>query len=189
MLLNGLRGKSFADLNGDGDVTLSELAEDIKGDMAFAENQRATFVTTPSFPKEMVLASATRKIDPLISRRVEVRSEGDWYKARVIDARGSSYQVHFFGYEDSDDEWVTLRQIRSAGVTESAANRGDGWETTQNPSRVDQGRRDNGRWDGPAAPERIRRPSWNDEPSSESRPARNPPRNLKPVRAQPSWNN
>ena len=49
MLLEGLRGKSFADINGDGQVTWSELAEDIKADMAFAENQRSTFVTTGSF--------------------------------------------------------------------------------------------------------------------------------------------
>src|SRR5262245_11899541 len=42
MLLEGLRGKSFADSNGDGEVTLSELAEDIRQDMAFAEAQRSS---------------------------------------------------------------------------------------------------------------------------------------------------
>src|SRR4051812_46916798 len=61
----------------------------------------------------MELAVAERKIDPLISNRLEVRSEGDWYKARVIDARNGSYRVHFFGYEDSDDEWVTRREFRT----------------------------------------------------------------------------
>jgi hypothetical protein len=60
----------------------------------------------------MELANADRKIDPLISRRLEVRSEGDWYKAKVIDARNGSYRVHYFGYEDSDDEWVTPREFR-----------------------------------------------------------------------------
>jgi hypothetical protein len=126
MLLAGLRGKSFADINGDGEVTLSELAEDIKADMAFAEDQRAVFFTTGHFQPEMELAAAQRKMDPLISSRLEVRSEGDWYKARVIDAGGGSYRVHYFGYEDSDDEWVTPRQMRMADISASARN-GDDW--------------------------------------------------------------
>jgi hypothetical protein len=110
MLLAGFRGHSYADRNADGEVMLSELAEDIKDDMAFAEGQRSTFVTTGGFPGNLLVATA--KTDSLISRRVEVRSEGDWYKARIIDARGANYLVHFYGYEDGDDEWVTIRQIR-----------------------------------------------------------------------------
>jgi hypothetical protein len=125
MLLAGLRGKSFADINGDGEVTLSELAEDIKADMAFAEDQRAVFLTTGNFQPDMELAAAQRKIDPLISSRLEVRSEGDWYKARVIDARGQSYRVHYFGYEDSDDEWVNERQLRMPNNLPSAKNSND----------------------------------------------------------------
>jgi hypothetical protein len=114
MLLAGLRGKSFADINNDGEVTLSELAEDIKQDMAFAEDQKSVFITTGNFQPEMELATAERKIDPLISSRFEVRSEGDWYKAKVIDARAGTYRVHYFGYEDSDDEWVTRRDFRTS---------------------------------------------------------------------------
>jgi hypothetical protein len=117
MLLAGLRGKSFADTNNDGEVTLSELAEDIKEDMAFAEDQKAVFVTTGNFQPEMELAVAEPKVDPLISSRLEVRSEGDWYKAKVIDARDGTYRVHYFGYEDSDDEWVTRREFRTAKVS------------------------------------------------------------------------
>ncbi|HYW70449.1 MAG TPA: Tudor-knot domain-containing protein [Pyrinomonadaceae bacterium] len=116
MLLAGLRGKSFADLNNDGEVTLSELAEDIKQDMAFAEDQRSVFITTGDFQPGMDLAAADRKVDPLISSRFEVRSEGDWYKAKVIDARNGTYRVHFFGYEDSDDEWVTQKEFRAPKI-------------------------------------------------------------------------
>jgi hypothetical protein len=39
MLLASLRGKSYADLNYDGQVTLSELAENEQRDMTFAEDQ------------------------------------------------------------------------------------------------------------------------------------------------------
>jgi len=114
MLLAAMRGKSFADINGDGEVTLSETAQNIKDDMAFAEDQKAVFVTTSNFQPETGLAVAERKTDPLISSRLEVRSEGDWYKAKVIDAREGSYRVHYYGFEDSDDEWVTRRQFRMA---------------------------------------------------------------------------
>lgn len=197
MLLDGLRGKSFADINGDGEVTLSELAEDIKEDMAFAENQRSTFVTTRNFPTEMLLASGARKLDPMISRRVEVRSEGSWYKARVIDARGRTYEVHFYGYEDADNEWVRLSQIRYSRESESVANRSDEseWEATRNPPRVspvDQSRRIDERWDESDGPRRIRRPSSSSESSWDGEPSRNnqPPRNSRrPQNSQPSWNN
>lgn len=191
MLLAGLRGKSFADINGDGEVTLSELAEDIKQDMAFAEDQRATFITTGNFSETMLLASAARRIDPLISKRVEVRSEGDWYKARVIDARGLSYQVHFYGYEDSDDEWVTIRQIRSLGESESATNSSSEseWDSARNPprvSRIDQGRRVDEGWEGSTTPRRIRRPAWDSQPSWNNEPSG---RNQPLRKSQPSWNN
>ena len=197
MLLEGLRGKSFADINGDGQVTLSELAEDIKADMAFAENQRSTFVTTGSFPSNMLLAPGARKLDPMISRRVEVHSDGSWYKARVIDVRGRTFEVHFYGYEDSDNEFVKLNQIRYSRGSDLATNRRDEneWETTRNPpgvSRVDQSRRTEGGWSESGGPQRIRRPTVSSDSSWESAPSQNtqPPRNARrPQNSQPSWNN
>src|SRR6266849_7981125 len=70
MLLAGFKGKSFADINGDGEITLSELAEDIKEDMAFAEVQRSTFLTTGDFPSELLLTQAEPKTNAEVSRRV-----------------------------------------------------------------------------------------------------------------------
>jgi hypothetical protein len=110
-LLAGLRVKSFADLDGDGDITLREIAEDEKRDMAFAEEQQAVFAANGLSP-EIVMANAPQAANPSVGRRVVVRSEGNWYKARVIDARGNRLLVHYFGYEDSDDEWVLARQVR-----------------------------------------------------------------------------
>jgi hypothetical protein len=139
MLLAGLRGKSFADINNDGEVTLAELAEDIKQDMAFAEDQKSVFITTGNFPPEMEVAAAERKIDPLINSRFEVRSEGDWDKARVIDAREGTYRVHFFGYEDSDDEWVTRRDFRTSQVLASNQKpraENSNWKPSSNNSTV-----------------------------------------------------
>jgi Caspase domain len=116
MLVAGLSGKAFADLNGDGVITLSELAEDVKQDMSFAEEQSSSFTTTGSFLRDTVLARATPRLNPEVSKRVEVKSDGRWWKARVIDARGPVFRVHYYGFEDSDDEWVRLSQIREPGI-------------------------------------------------------------------------
>jgi hypothetical protein len=165
MLLAGLRGKSFADANNDGDVTLAELADDIRQDMLFAESQRSTFVTTTDFPSQMVVASAARKSDPLISLRAEVRSEGDWYKGRVIDARGGKYLVHFFGYEDAEDDWVNMREIRKARRDVSAARIDSSWENTPLQKQLPTA---NEKWNGSGA----NKESWDDW----QRPNRNRPR-------------
>jgi hypothetical protein len=120
-LLGGLSGKPFADLNSDGLITLSELAEDVKADMAFAEEQLSSFTTTGDFRRDTVLARAGRSPNPEVSKRVEVKSEGKWWKARVIDSRAGTFRVHYYGYEDSDDEWVRLSQIREPRIVEYPA--------------------------------------------------------------------
>jgi len=122
MLLAGLAGKPFADINGDGRVTLGEVADDIRQDMLFAEEQGSGFAATGEFSRATVLAQAPRKSDPEISRRVEVRSEGAWYKARIIDARAGRFRVHYYGWEDSDDEWVRPSQIRNSKNPRNAVN-------------------------------------------------------------------
>ena len=117
MLLAGLTGRAFADINGDGQITLSELAQDVREDMAFAEDQRSSFAFTGTFSPSTVVARAEQKPSPQVSRRVEVRPGGgwyhEWYKARIIDARGGRFKVHYFGWQDSDDEWVRPDQIRN----------------------------------------------------------------------------
>jgi len=124
MLLAGLNGKAFADINDDRRITLGELADDIRQDMRFAEAQGSAFVATGEFSRDTVFAEAQPKANPEISRRVEVRSEGAWYKARIIDARAGRFRVHYFGWEDSDDEWVRRNQIRDSKTTQNAgANR------------------------------------------------------------------
>jgi hypothetical protein len=111
MLLASLRGTSYADLNSDRQVSLGELVENARRDMKFAEEQESSFASR-GIPTNMVLAQANEPANPAIGRRVLVRSEGDWYKGRIIGVRGSRYLVRYFGYDDSYDEWVSQRQIR-----------------------------------------------------------------------------
>ena len=135
MLLAGLRGRPYADIDRNGAVTLGELAENEKRDMAFAEDQQAAFAAN-GLSDDTVIANAPPPSNASIGRRVVVRSEGDWYKARVIDARGNRLRVHYFGYEDADDEWVLPRQIRGNG--NSGASRTPEWQRSERQfGRVD----------------------------------------------------
>ena len=121
-LLDGFRGEAYSDTDDSYGITLAELANQIIADMAFAEEQRTSFMTTGTFNPHMVLAPAQRKVDRRIGERVEVYTEGEWYKARIIgaNAKNGSYKVHYYGWEASDDEWVNPSQIRTAAVTHYA---------------------------------------------------------------------
>ncbi|MEK6337479.1 MAG: agenet domain-containing protein [Acidobacteriota bacterium] len=126
MLLAGFNGRAFADINDDRKITLGEIADGIRQDMRFAEEQGSAFVTTGEFSRDTTLAEARSKVNPEINRRVEVRSEGAWYKARIIDVRSGRFRVHYYGWEDSDDEWVRRNQIRNASAQSERA--GTSWE-------------------------------------------------------------
>lgn len=121
-LLDGLRGEAYSDADNSQGITLLEVANQIIADMAFAEEQRTSFMTTAGFDPHMILAPARRKTDARIGERVEVLSGGDWYKARIIaaDAQSDTYKVHYYGWETSDDEWVNPSQLRTADVTHYA---------------------------------------------------------------------
>jgi hypothetical protein len=120
MLLAGLQGRSFADLNGDRRVTLGEIARGVHDDMRFAEDQTSASVFTGGFNTETLIATARPRSDAAIGRRVEVKSDGDWYKARIIDAKNRQYRVHYFGYEVADDEWVGPQALRRTGQRQRA---------------------------------------------------------------------
>ncbi|HUQ33785.1 MAG TPA: agenet domain-containing protein [Pyrinomonadaceae bacterium] len=124
-LLATLRGRASEDTNGDGEITLEELAGEVKADMSFAENQRAVFTVTGDFSPQTVLSEAEIKSDPRVGERVEVKSEGSWYKGRIINAdrQGARFLIHYYGWDDSFDEWVGARQIRRPKIRRFAAGR------------------------------------------------------------------
>lgn len=111
-LLDGLRGHAFVDADHNNQITLQELAGQIIESMAFAEEQIATFMVSGGFDPQMIMAAARPRPHERAGQRVEVESGGDWYLAQIIDARGSRFKVHYYGYEASDDEWVTDDRIR-----------------------------------------------------------------------------
>ena len=124
-LLAALRGRATEDMNNDGEITLEELATQVREDMAFAENQRIDFRVTGDFSLRTVLSQAELKRDPRVGERVEVRSEGSWYKGRIInvDPERSRFLIDYYGWDDSYDEWVSARKIRQPRHKRFAAGR------------------------------------------------------------------
>lgn len=111
-LIYAFRGDSYIDDNSDGKVTLAELETNSKEDMLFAEEQLATFIFTGAFNKQGVVAISQTRSAPRVGDRVEVSSGGGWYKAFITEANNDRYKVRYYGYEESDDEWVSEKQIR-----------------------------------------------------------------------------
>jgi len=112
-LLDSLRGVSFVDLNHDGSVTLAEFATHLSKDMSLAEEQLSTFATTEGFSPELVLARAEPLANPRIGDRAQARDvEGNYYAARIIEARDEKLKVHFIGYESDEDVWVDPDDLR-----------------------------------------------------------------------------
>ncbi len=44
---------------------------------------------------------------------VEVAYEGEWYPAQILETRRGRVRVHYIGYGDDSDEWVSLRRLRA----------------------------------------------------------------------------
>jgi hypothetical protein len=78
---------------------------------------------TGDFSLKTVLSEAELKLDPRIGERVEVRSEGSWYKGRIInvDRERTRFLIHYYGWDDSYDEWVSPRKIRQPRLKRFAA--------------------------------------------------------------------
>ena len=112
-LLDSLRGVAYVDLNHDGAVTLSEFASHLSADMSLAEEQLSTFATTEGFEPDLVLSHAKPLAHPKIGERAKAQdADGDWYAGRIVEARDEEFKIHFIGYEDDEDVWAALKDLR-----------------------------------------------------------------------------
>ena len=116
-MISAFNGEPYADDNQDGEVTLAEMASNAEQDMLFGEEQVATIAFTGGFDPQTVIADATPSNSPRIGERVEAYSEDDWYRGYIADAKGSKYRVHYYGYEATDDEWLTAKSIRAPKIS------------------------------------------------------------------------
>ena len=112
-LLDSLRGVAYVDLDHDGAVTLAEFASHLSADMSLAEEQLSTFATTEGFEPDMVLSRAKTLANPKIGERAKAQdADGGWYAGRIVEARDEEFKIHFIGYEDDEDVWVALKDLR-----------------------------------------------------------------------------
>jgi hypothetical protein len=111
-LLAGFRGEPVVDLNGDEVIELDELARYTELELAFIEGQKSMFIAADRFPRAAVLADVEGEIEPRVGLRVEVKYEGKWYKAKVLDVDGDQVEVHYTNFDDSFDEWVGPDRVR-----------------------------------------------------------------------------
>lgn len=120
-LLDGLRGAPGCNGNGDGAVSLGELAAYVEKDMAFGEQQLASSAFTGSLNPRTALSDAGKSTDQRVGSRVEVLWQGTWYKARITEVKGEQVKVHWFGFDDYPDEWVAARTVRNAAPVKEYA--------------------------------------------------------------------
>ncbi len=111
-LISAFRGAPYVDNNKDGKVTFAELEKNAEADMLFGEEQVASFAFTGNFDPNTKIADAGPRSSPRVGERVEAYSVDDWYKGYVTDAKNGKFHIHYYGYEASDDEWVTAKDIR-----------------------------------------------------------------------------
>ncbi|HLK61325.1 MAG TPA: agenet domain-containing protein [Chthonomonadaceae bacterium] len=111
-LVRGFQGDPVMDTNGDGVISLDELARYIQRQMAFVEEQKAIFAVTGGFPTDLTLTDATGKRGKGAGQSVTAQgSDGAWEKAEVRDKKPGQVQVRFA--ESHATEWVPADHIRA----------------------------------------------------------------------------
>lgn len=112
-ILDGFQGNALEDANHDGWIDLAEVARYTASDMASFHQQMAVFANTGG-PVRLV-PSQPQPQDPRIGQRLEVKSEGKWWPARVIDVKNGKLRIRWVmsGFDTAaSDEWVVPSQTR-----------------------------------------------------------------------------
>ena len=111
-LLAALRGDPETDLDQDGSVTLKEAHDFAKAEMEFGEDQKTSWFVSEEWSGPETLADARERTDPRIGAHVEVNYGKKSYKGRVTDRKDDQYKVFFYGFEDTEAEWVNEKEIQ-----------------------------------------------------------------------------
>lgn len=69
-------------------------------------------VRPPTPPKPVVVIPVAPIEAYALGQTVEVQSTGGWYKSTIRKKDGNRYLIHYEGWADSWDEWVTTDRIR-----------------------------------------------------------------------------
>lgn len=119
-LISAFKGEPYVDLDRNGSVTFEELGKNSEQDMLFGEEQMATIVFTGNFDDQTVIGPASRATGTRVGERVEAKSMQAWYKGFVVDSKPGQQKIRYYGYQESDDEWVPDSRIRIPKPTQFA---------------------------------------------------------------------
>jgi len=121
-LIRAFAGDPIIDRNHDGQLTMDEIERFLHDQMKYKEDQLASLALSASFEKEFALRTVApgasvreirgpHQIGEVLSAR---DSEGKWYASEILDAKpdGSSYRVHYAGWDDKWNEWVDATRLR-----------------------------------------------------------------------------
>lgn len=112
-LLAGLRGHPVVDLNDDGEIDISEVGQYSELQMAFAERQKGVYETNREFPARWRLSVPAKRRTPRQGERLEVAWKGKWYRGEILGTSGDQCQIHYSGFGDEWNEWVTPDRLRA----------------------------------------------------------------------------
>lgn len=137
LLLKGFRGDPAIDEDGDRAIRWDELARASALEMAFVDQQKSAYAATESFDPRFKLSSTKAARASRVGERLEVKWKDRWFKAQVVDAKGQAYKIHYAGYDDSWDEWVSADRMRpfrpgafAAGTKVLVKSEGTWWPAT-----------------------------------------------------------
>ncbi len=113
-LLDGIRGAAAADRNGDAAVTFADVAAHAEARLAYLDQQRSTAVTRGGFATSWALGPRTSAPVMGEGETIEVRYQGRWYRAIVLERRANGQVfVRYAEFNHLFDEWVGADRIRA----------------------------------------------------------------------------
>jgi len=112
-LLDGLRGVASADRDGDAQLTFADVAAYAETRLAYLDQQRSSAVTRGGFSPGWALGPRTTPVMMGAGDTIEVRYQGRWYRAIVLERRANGEAfVRYAGFNHLFDEWVGADRMR-----------------------------------------------------------------------------
>jgi hypothetical protein len=119
-VLDDLRGDVYADYDGNGNITLTELANEIKQAMKYREYQLNGFAAYGVNADEIVISKTSASQDRMAGTRtgfipgqyVYAYSGGKWRTARLMNVSGNNFTCQFYNYSEKEDVDLAMGNVR-----------------------------------------------------------------------------
>ena len=117
-LIRGLSGNPVVDLDHNGQIDLSELAEYSMLYMAFVADGKPMFQTTGHFNPTLTMSTGVASRSPHVGKLLEVHVNNSWEKAEVLEANPLKWKLHFTkDTRTAQDAWFPVDRVRPSRFT------------------------------------------------------------------------